>query len=628
MVSQYRLHQRKNGYFYHRVKVPVDIRTLYGKEIEQVSLCTRDHREAVRRLPAVIVETDQRFSRLRGEYAAEIGSLSMHGMTEKAPVTSRLNIKRIADLYAQEIEAQEVAIRAEAFKDALADLRSFVRRQEIPPQHEEYIDHLEQEGDPLPVLGFIHRLRLEKRMASVKRSRSVGDFEAYFAAVDRHAPHTSPVDRPSMIKAMIDAELRTLEAWHEEPELVAHPQSGPRRIAHEEPTQHRSSVSAIDAEPDLPLMSVIARECYAEVGKEKNWSAKTEAARHTQIKQFLEICGDKPLNQYTQQDIRDLKVTLRSLPPQAHGKKQFKGMTKAQIAEKARELGMEGLSTESVRQIMTSVSMVFGWARTERRTSLVNIVQPMIPLPSTGGNKRDKRHGFTSEELQRLFSAPVFSGVKSEADWFQSGDVSMHHTGRFWVPLLALYAGARLMEAVQLVREDIGCEGGIWFLDINEDDEDETGKRVKNESSIRRIPVHPELVRLGFLKFVETVPVGSRLFPDIAIGPDTQRHRHASKMFNKLLAVMGVKGPKKVWHSLRHSFEQACRDSRVDSAVMDQLQGHSQKGMRANYGEGYKLPELYEGILSIRYMGLDLSHVLPIAAASNRHVPPGIVSSR
>jgi integrase len=211
--------------------------------------------------------------------------------------------------------------------------------------------------------------------------------------------------------------------------------------------------------------------------------------------------------------------------------------------------------------------------------------------------------------LQKLFAAPLFSGVKSHADWFQAGSVSMHQTGRFWVPLLALHAGARLMEAVQLVREDVGCEDGIWFIDINEDDDNDTGKRVKNESSIRRIPLHPELVRLRFVDFVKTRPAGSRLFPDISIGPETQRHRHASKMFNKLLTSAGVKGPKKVWHSLRHSFEQACRDSRVDSAVMDQLQGHSQKGMRGSYGDGYKLPELNEGIRSIRYSGLDLSHI-------------------
>lgn len=80
-------------------------------------------------------------------------------------------------------------------------------------------------------------------------------------------------------------------------------------------------------------------------------------------------------------------------------------------------------------------------------------------------------------------------------------------------------------------------------------------------------------------------------------------------MFNKLLTSAGIKGPKKVWHSLRHSFEQACRDSRVDYAVMDQLQGHSQKGMRGSYGEGYKLPELQQGMQSFRYAGLDLPHI-------------------
>lgn len=154
---------------------------------------------------------------------------------------------------------------------------------------------------------------------------------------------------------------------------------------------------------------------------------------------------------------------------------------------------------------MTPVSMVFGWARTERQTSLGE--QPTIPLPSTGGSKRDKRHGFTSGELQKrrsFFSAPVFSGVKSKVDWLQAGSVSMHHTGLFWIPMLALHGGARLMEAIKLAREDVGCESGIWFIDINEDDENETGKRAKNQSSIRRIPLHPELVRLGFVDFVKT----------------------------------------------------------------------------------------------------------------------------
>ncbi|MDI7920702.1 site-specific integrase [Ferirhizobium litorale] len=459
MSNQYRLYSHPNGYFYHRVKVPADIRHLYGKQIEQRSLRTRDYRDALRRLPAVIVEVDRAFALFRARYADEMvagNRDSLHGVLRPP----RKDIKRAAD---------------------------------------------------------------------------------------------------------------------------------------------------------LPKLSVISDECFKAIGRVKKWSAKTEVARRTHIKQVIEICGDKPLNRYTQSDIRLLKETLFSIPPQSHGKSEFKGLPKAQIAAEARKQDMQGLSVESVRQVLTAANIVFGWARAEYDIGLQNIVQPMIPRPSVGGSRNSKRQGFTSSELQKLFRSPVFVGVESEAAWFRPGKVHMQHTGRFWVPLLALYAGARLMEAVQLLQQDVGHEHDVWYVDINRDDEEQTGKRVKNDSSIRRIPVHPTLINLGFLDFVGSVPAGQRLFPDIEIGPATQRHRQASKMFNKLLSVAGIKGPKKVWHSLRHSFEQACRDSGVDSAIMDQLQGHVQKGMRGVYGEGYGLPALSSAIQSIRYKSVDLSHIQPFA---------------
>ena len=74
MSKQYRLYLHANGYFYHRVKVPADIRSLYGKEIQQTSLKTRDFRHAVRRLPAVIVEVDRIFFELRAQNAKGLGT--------------------------------------------------------------------------------------------------------------------------------------------------------------------------------------------------------------------------------------------------------------------------------------------------------------------------------------------------------------------------------------------------------------------------------------------------------------------------------------------------------------------------------------------------------------------------
>ncbi|WP_069061202.1 DUF6538 domain-containing protein [Sinorhizobium sp. RAC02] len=93
MANQYRLYQHPNGYFYHRVKVPSDIHLIYGKRIEQRSLGTRDFREALRRLPAIVVEVDRLFSALRLEHAERlIGDAGDAGETK--PVA--INLKRVA----------------------------------------------------------------------------------------------------------------------------------------------------------------------------------------------------------------------------------------------------------------------------------------------------------------------------------------------------------------------------------------------------------------------------------------------------------------------------------------------------------------------------------------------------
>ena len=586
MADQYRLYLHPNGYYYHRVKVPVDIRKFYGKQIEQRSLRTRVFRDAVRLLAAVVVEVDAMFARCRAEHAEAIEA-GTSGPTERH---NRSDFGRYVAAYAECVFAEEYRRRAAAYQA---------------------VSQGECCGDEI-TLALAHRSHVHSRLLAIWQDWAIGNFERWETVADTCAPNLGAARRATLVRALFSAELKTLEGWKNS---LEHSPNSEIKSTVEASVAPSGAVGA-DANSEakaleLPLMSVISQECFEAIGREKNWSAKTESARRLQIKQFMEICGDKPLNRYTQNDIRHLKTTLFALPPQAHAKKEFAGLTKTALAESARERGIPGLSAESVRQIMTAPNIVYGWARAEYDNTLANLVQPMIPSPSSVGCKRSKRQGFSSEELQKLFRTPVFMGVESEVAWFRPGSVRMHHTGRFWVPLLALFAGLRLMETVQLVREDIGCHADIWFVDVNDGDFDHTEKRLKNASSVRRIPVHPVLNELGFLDFVSTVPEGGRLFADIPIGPASQRHRYASKMFNKLLTVAGIKTPQKVWHSLRHTFEQACRDSRVDSAIMDQLQGHSQRGMRSVYGDGYGLGALNDGILSVRYENLRLDHIEP-----------------
>ncbi|MGE4340931.1 MAG: hypothetical protein AB7E55_34025, partial [Pigmentiphaga sp.] len=68
---------------------------------------------------------------------------------------------------------------------------------------------------------------------------------------------------------------------------------------------------------------------------------------------------------------------------------------------------------------------------------------------------------------------------------------------------------------------------------------------------------------------------------------------------------------KNAFHSFRHCFEDACRDSGIPKEVMDALQGHGEEGMSGRYGRGYVLAKLNETMAQLRYQGLDLSHLHP-----------------
>ena len=83
-----------------------------------------------------------------------------------------------------------------------------------------------------------------------------------------------------------------------------------------------------------------------------------------------------------------------------------------------------------------------------------------------------------------------------------------------------ILTGARPNEICQLHTADLKqTKAGTLYLDLIET-EDDDGKSFKTWTSRRRVPLHPELVKIGFLAFVEVRrkkhgPKEPRLFPEI-----------------------------------------------------------------------------------------------------------------
>ncbi|MBN8479390.1 MAG: site-specific integrase [Burkholderiales bacterium] len=221
--------------------------------------------------------------------------------------------------------------------------------------------------------------------------------------------------------------------------------------------------------------------------------------------------------------------------------------------------------------------------------------------PTQSKDRRAKpRLPFTTEDLNKVFFGPVHvSGTRPRAG---GGEAA------YWLPLLALWTGARLEELALLRPCDVREETGLGhYLDINE----EEGKRVKNASSVRRVPLHPELIELGFLQHVRDIRrrKADYLFPDLRPDVKGKRSGNFSKWFARYLDSVGVVDKRRVFHSFRHGFVDACREV-MNPELRDNLVGHSNKATAEQYDTGrYPLAPLFHAVASVRYKGLSLDHM-------------------
>jgi integrase len=187
---------------------------------------------------------------------------------------------------------------------------------------------------------------------------------------------------------------------------------------------------------------------------------------------------------------------------------------------------------------------------------------------------------------------------------------------------LALFTGARQAELAGLtaanVQTDTETLTPLLFITAQAS----RGKRLKTASSQRVIPIHMQLVKLGFLRFVNDVRqrggANAWLFPLVA--PETSRAGVAgfSKWFGRYLRAQGVHDTDKVFHSFRHGFKDALRRGGVNQEIHDALTGHSQAStVSGGYGAKQMLNRfgvtvLKDAVAKAAYPGLDLSKVRSI----------------
>lgn len=183
------------------------------------------------------------------------------------------------------------------------------------------------------------------------------------------------------------------------------------------------------------------------------------------------------------------------------------------------------------------------------------------------------RRIWTHAELQVMAALPLFqSYALPERAWKAGGAAA------YWVPLLGLYTGATVSELCQLQTNDVELEAdGGALLHITNDVDAEKG--LKGEARRRLVPVHSELIRLGFLDYVAatTAAGNASLWPQLKLRKG-KPGGYFSTWFGTLRRSDGEKPLFPDFHSMRHTVRTKMTSAGFDVSIQDRVTGHTVKG--------------------------------------------------
>lgn len=353
-------------------------------------------------------------------------------------------------------------------------------------------------------------------------------------------------------------------------------------------------------EPEQPApaagrpFAAVAEEFRATQVRRKVWEQQTALQARKTYQLFAELSGDRPLSGYLKDDAVRFKSMLLELPANYSKAPQYRGMTAEAIVAGAMAREESRLSSRTVKRHLTALSALWDSAIESGELSL-NIFRG---FKFTGAKRaQDQRAMWTSEDLEKLFATPVWSGCQSAERRSKPGSLVIRDE-KYWLPLIALYSGMRQEEICQLHVADVREADAIWVFDINA----APPRQLKNLNAVRIVPVHRELIRLGLVEYVKAQQKAARMmvFHNLNAGGADQRLGHNfTKWFTRYRRDVGVYEPGRDFHSFRHSATTFLQRAKIPMALIDALTGHSTPGETARYSKGYDVADLKAAIDSL-----------------------------
>jgi len=407
---------------------------------------------------------------------------------------------------------------------------------------------------------------LDERASRAVKLADEADSWRDFAADEKSPAEAPDPDWIAGKTASLDAERRQIERQLvRDVPVVKALGTTPKKLAERGLSYVAEAVTANRRDPATITLSGVVQA----------WKDQTAPGAPEQyeypVKLFEELNGALPVKEITVDHVRAFRDALLKMPPASGGK--FENMAMPEILRLAERKGLTPRMASTTRKDFRCLKAIFTFAADESYVD-VNVaagIKIRQPKGSFVEAKKAKRRTFSPAEMEKLFAAAAVAPWRDKEE-------------NLWFLRVLTYTGIRPEEFAQISARDVVKFGGHLCLRLH----DEGNNHIKNESSIRKVPVHPELLRLGFEAFVKSADNRPYLFATLGTDGRGRLYGRMASRLTRLIDGQVSKDPRLVPYSLRHGFRNSMEITDAPEWVIEGIMGHSSPQHKTGRGYGEK----------------------------------------
>lgn len=451
--------------------------------------------------------------------------------------------------------------------------------------------------------------KLEKLMANVGADPTEGNIrlaqQTYFRAMSEAAALSARAQSEGRVADKAEAEAVLLAAAKELPQPYqqapaqcaksAQVATHPSGAATSEVAASSQAAAAPSGVPTTGVSSVkddivtLGEGLIDNQARDENWDTKLQDQNRQTFALFARFLSEEKnirgLAALRQEYLADFVKFLRQEVYCHYGKSpKDSDLSIEQLREKAKMKAKEakdpsliGIKGTTINRHLTALGQLFAHASAQgvEMPEKLQLAELRPKNNKKKKRKRDERLKLPLPVSLRVYHAVPYVGC---AEWDRPHETGpfVYHRALYYVPMLLEYGGFRRDEVSGLCVDDV-INGPIPFLHIRRNE----FRRIKNPQSDRKIPIHPELVRLGFLEYVARIrSLGyRRVFPDLH--SPTSKSPLGDRLYDEFRPILSCaceaenESLDHDLHSIRHAFDTRLKAKKVSEEARADLMGHA-----------------------------------------------------